>query len=129
MLTIEKLRRREIEEPRRVVSFALGAARMTARNMRRAGDRWRASVDAAAAAKLPAVDPPEPLDTDRLRECLAGLAERERSVVVLTFYDLRTSRQVGDQLGVSEGNVRVIRSRALGRLRDCMQVGGGEDQR
>lgn len=126
MLTITKLRRREIDEPRRITSFALGAARMTAQNMRRSELRWRELQEGPSAIDDLAIAPPEPLDTERLGECLAGLAERERSVVVLTFYDMQTSRQVGAQLGVSEGNVRVIRSRALSRLRECMQ---GEEGR
>jgi RNA polymerase sigma-70 factor (ECF subfamily) len=60
------------------------------------------------------------LDVDRLEKCLARLAERERIVVLLTFYAERTSGEVGKELGVTEGNVRVIRHRAVERLRTCM---------
>jgi len=128
MVTITKLRQREIAEPSRIASFVLGAARMTAQNMRRAERRRRISEDSADSLADLAVDPPEPADSERLAECLAALAERERSVVVLTFYDMQTSRDVAAILGTSDGNVRVIRSRALGRLRDCMQL-DREDER
>jgi len=63
------------------------------------------------------------LDLDRLEACLARLAERERMVVLLTFYAERTSGEVGKELGVRDGNVRVIRHRAVERLRTCMTSG------
>ncbi len=52
--------------------------------------------------------------------CLQALAERERLVVVLTFFADKSGDEVAKELGVSAGNVRVIRHRALARLRDCM---------
>ena len=60
------------------------------------------------------------LDADRLEACLGRLAERERLVVLLTFYADRSSREVATELGVQDGNVRVIRHRAIERLRTCM---------
>ena len=60
------------------------------------------------------------LDVDHLERCLARLAERERRVVILTFYAEKTATEVGEELGVKEGNVRVIRHRAIERLRTCM---------
>jgi DNA-directed RNA polymerase specialized sigma24 family protein len=44
-------------------------------------------------------------------------------VVLLTFYAERTSGEVGRELGVKDGNVRVIRHRAIERLRTCMTSG------
>jgi RNA polymerase sigma-70 factor (ECF subfamily) len=64
---------------------------------------------------------PEPApDLDKLSECLGRLAERERSIVVMTFYEEHSSETVAGALGLSSENVRVIRHRALGRLRRCM---------
>ena len=60
------------------------------------------------------------LDPDRLAGCLEALSERERSVVVMSFFDDKPADEVGAGLGLTGGNVRVIRHRALGRLRDCM---------
>ena len=72
---------------------------------------------------MPAADaPPEPLDLGRLRRCLDTLAERDRTVIVLSFYDERTSGQIAGQLGLSEGNVRVIRHRALAQLHRCLEL-------
>jgi RNA polymerase sigma-70 factor (ECF subfamily) len=72
----------------------------------------------ADAFDIPAAD--STLDADHLERCLARLAERERMVVVLTFYGEKTAGEVGQELGVKEGNVRVIRHRAIERLRTCM---------
>ena len=51
------------------------------------------------------------------------MAERERSVLLMTFYEDRQADDVARLLGLTAGNVRVIRHRALGRLRDCV-IGG-----
>jgi RNA polymerase sigma-70 factor (ECF subfamily) len=60
------------------------------------------------------------LDRDRLAACLEALSERERSVVVLSFFEDKSADEVGAELATSAGNVRVIRHRALARLRKCM---------
>jgi RNA polymerase sigma-70 factor (ECF subfamily) len=67
-------------------------------------------------------DTPEPLalDADKLTACLQGLAERERTVVVLTFFADKAADEVARELGLTPGNVRVIRHRAIARLRECM---------
>ena len=64
---------------------------------------------------------PPSIDGHRLRRCVEALKERERSVVVLTFYDEQTSREAAHALGLSEANVRVIRHRALKLLHACME--------
>jgi RNA polymerase sigma-70 factor (ECF subfamily) len=38
----------------------------------------------------------------------------------MTFYDDQPAKEVAAALGLSEGNVRVIRHRGLERLRDCV---------
>ena len=62
---------------------------------------------------------------DHLERCLARLAARERMVVLLTFYGEKNAGEVGQELGVKEGNVRVIRHRAIERLRTCMTSSEG----
>lgn len=58
----------------------------------------------------------------RLISCLRNLTERERSVVLLTFCADTPTEEVADDLGLESGNVRVIRHRALQRLRDCLDA-------
>jgi RNA polymerase sigma-70 factor (ECF subfamily) len=43
--------------------------------------------------------------------------------VFQTFYAESTAATVASELGVSEGNVRVIRHRALAKLRACVLAG------
>jgi RNA polymerase sigma-70 factor (ECF subfamily) len=120
-LTIEKLRSGAVREPERIGSFVLGAARMAARDLRRTGQRGQASSELLdEVAETLGVEPAEPLDLEQLGGCLDALAERDRTVIVLTFYDERTSGQIASQLGLSEGNVRVVRHRALAQLQRCM---------
>jgi DNA-directed RNA polymerase specialized sigma24 family protein len=45
-------------------------------------------------------------------------------IVLLTFYAERSARQVGDEMTMTEGNVRVTRHRAIGKLRACMSAAG-----
>jgi RNA polymerase sigma-70 factor, ECF subfamily len=58
-----------------------------------------------------------------VRDCLARLAERERSVLVLTFYADEPSAGIAARLGLSPENVRTVRHRAFGRLRRCVEGG------
>jgi RNA polymerase sigma-70 factor (ECF subfamily) len=44
-------------------------------------------------------------------------------VVLATFVDERDTDDVGRSMGLSAGNVRVIRHRALAHLHDCMEGG------
>ena len=60
------------------------------------------------------------LDEERLASCLDRLSERERSVVLITFHQDKQADEVAALLALTAGNVRVIRYRALNRLRDCV---------
>jgi RNA polymerase sigma-70 factor (ECF subfamily) len=126
LMTLERLRAGKVREPERIASFALGACRMTVLEMRR-GTRRREALLETWGGAAEAFEAPEPLalDPDRLAGCLEALSERERSVVVLTFFADKQADEVGAELATSGGNVRVIRHRALARLRECM--GAGED--
>ena len=121
LLTIEKLRDGSVRNADQIASFVLGTSRMMARDLRRR--EWRRSKLREAYMASPAPEArrgSELLDLDRLDACLARLSERDRLVVLLTFYAERTPSEVQQELGVSEGNVRVIRHRAIQRLRACV---------
>jgi RNA polymerase sigma-70 factor (ECF subfamily) len=120
------LRDGALREPGMVASFALGTARQMVVDARR-GERRRAGLrEAFPLDLLPTVEgPADPPDAERLKYCLGALAERERSVLVMTFYDERPADQVAGELGLTAGNVRVIRHRALERMRGCMEAPEG----
>lgn len=63
------------------------------------------------------------LDAPRVATCLRALPERDRLVVLLTFYADREAPRIAADLGVSPGAVRTIRHRAMARLRECV-LGG-----
>ena len=124
-LTIEQLRSGKLREPDRVLSFVLGACRMTVQHQRRTAFRREELLqrygDDVSPAEHGAVAPQ--LDHRRIAECLERLPERERSVLVMTFYDDQTADAVASQLGVTAGHVRVIRHRGMNKLRRCVDPG------
>lgn len=123
-LAIEKLRSGALDAPERIVSFVFGACRMTVIDLLR-GQRRREQLLQQHADELPMADlhvTPR-LDHERVARCLERLAERERAVLVLSFYDEQPADAVGRSLGLSAGNVRVIRHRGLDRLRRCVDGG------
>ncbi len=119
--TIERLRAGEVRQPEQIGSFILGTSRMMAHAERRIARRRGAL---AARFIAPALETPPPslaaLDAPRVAACLRALAERDRLVVLLTFYADREAPRIAEDLGVSPGAVRVIRHRAMASLRDCV---------
>jgi RNA polymerase sigma-70 factor, ECF subfamily len=119
--TLEALRANRVREPEKLASFVLGTCRMTALALRRGAQR-RERLFTLFQDDLPAPAPPPAarLDRDRLTRCMEDLKERERTVIVMTFYDEQTGADVANFLGVSEANLRVIRHRAIHQLRQCL---------
>lgn len=121
VLTLERLRAGRVREPERLASFVFGACRLVVRNQRR-GLRRREGLLDRYSSSFPREAVPETagLDRERLRDCLSRLAERERTVLVLTFYAEEPSAGIAARLRTSPENVRTLRHRAFGRLRDCV---------
>ena len=65
---------------------------------------------------------PEP-ESARVDRCLATLQPREWRLLLLLFQEGSTPAEAAEMLGTTAGNVRVIRHRALGRLRECVEAG------
>ena len=121
--TIEALRAGSLREPEKLVSFVLGTCRMTVLDLRRNAQRRERLLEQFGPDLLAPFQPSLPCpDHDQLTRCVQSLKERERAVIVMTFYDEQTGADVASFLGVSESNVRVIRHRAIHQLRDCMGV-------
>jgi RNA polymerase sigma-70 factor, ECF subfamily len=126
LLTIEKLRAKQLREPEKIASFVLGTSRMVVRDWWRSAARQKKLADefARGIEILEEFNSPE-IETAQLTECLQRLLERERTILVMTFYGEKSTQEVAMQLGLSSENVRVIRHRALGRTRQCMTGGRG----
>lgn len=121
MTTIQKLRAGELRDAERLAPFVFGICRMSVLELRRGGLRRERLLERYGEHLAPAAAAPEPLfDLERVAGCLEQLPQRERSVLLMTFYEDKPADEVGAQLGLSASNVRVIRHRGLARLRECV---------
>lgn len=124
MLTaLEALREGRLREPEKLASFVLGTCRMTVLNLRRGAQRKEELLKQFGAEFIDSVEPSLPqLDRPQLARCMQSLKERDRAVIVMSFYAEQTSAAIAASLSTSEANVRLIRHRAIHQLRDCMGV-------
>ena len=58
---------------------------------------------------------------EALRPLLAALPERERTVLMLRFFESMTQTQIADRVGISQMHVSRLLARSLARLRDQLQ--------
>jgi RNA polymerase sigma-70 factor (ECF subfamily) len=123
LATFDSLREGRVRDPDQLGSFILGCARLTVQNPRR-GNARRAALLARWATPAEAFGG-EPIAPERLEDCLHRLGERERTVLSLTFYADRSAAEIAHELATSDGNVRVIRHRALASLAGCLDGRGG----
>ena len=119
--TIERLHAGDVRRPEEIGSFILGTSRMMAHGERRTARRREALaarfIDAEPETRQPSI---AALDAPRVAECLRALGERDRLVLLLTFYADREAPRIAEDLGISPGAVRAIRHKAMSRLRDCV---------
>jgi RNA polymerase sigma-70 factor (ECF subfamily) len=124
MMTLERLREGRLRDPEKLASFVFGMCRMVVLDLRRGTARREELLERYADTEEGAQDAEEPrvLEQARLAACLERLAERERSVLALSFFADKSADEAARELALAPGNVRVIRHRALARLREC--IGG-----
>jgi RNA polymerase sigma-70 factor (ECF subfamily) len=120
--TIEALRAGRLRESDKLAQFVLGTCRMSVLDLRRSARRHKHLLEEFGWTLVPDQPPMPSLDGAQLARCVRALKERERSVVVMTFYDEQTAAETAHFLGISEANVRVIRHRAVQQLRVCMRA-------
>ncbi len=125
LITLEALRAGKLREPAKIASFVLGTCRMTVLDFRRSAFRRERLLQELGGhteiVQLPAS--PE-YDPTQLAHCVQSLKERDRTVVVMSFYDEHKGADIAATLGISDSNVRIIRHRAIRQLLACM--GGSE---
>jgi len=117
---IGHLRAGKLREPDRLASFIFGICRMTVLDLRRGQVRRDRLLDTYGDALIPPEPSSPDLDHARLAFCLERLAERERTILLMTFYEDLPTAELARELGLSQANVRVIRHRGLERLRTCV---------
>jgi len=121
------VRQGRVTEPDHLDRFVLGTCRNVAMRMR---DHAKRAEPTEVAALDVAIEVPEPetVDLRSLTRCLAGLDSRARVVVHLSFHEERSAEEIAQRLGTTAGNVRVLRHRAVARLRRCLD-GRAEESR
>jgi RNA polymerase sigma-70 factor (ECF subfamily) len=87
------------------------------------GERRRAAIFARFEHEE-AVEPLSDLalDSTRLAPCLAALRERERTILLLTYYADKSAPEIAAAIGTTAGAVRVGRHRALASMRECIEA-------
>ena len=86
LLTIEKLRDGSVRDVDQIGSFILGVSRTIAIDLKRRERRRERLRETFVVEPILEPQSEAALDVDRLETCLGGLSERERIVVLLTFY-------------------------------------------
>jgi len=129
-VVLTALRNGRVDDLELLDRYVLGVCRNVAHTLRRSGDRTAKAARRLALEPAPALEqPPDPPwgrhAVEQLTLCLGGLSQREQRVVRLSFTEWQSSTEIAGQLGVAPGNVRVIRHRALHKLRECMDGAGG----
>jgi RNA polymerase sigma-70 factor, ECF subfamily len=103
-----------------LLAIVANEARNRVRNRRR-----REGLAERAAGELawqpPAVEAPTPSD-GRLREALAALPERDRSVIACRYVLDLGEQETAAVLGIARGTVKSRTARALERLRGTLEV-------
>jgi RNA polymerase sigma-70 factor (ECF subfamily) len=119
---VQAVRAGAIAEPERAGGFVLGICKNVARERARLAERraelWAQFGDALA----PLEDAPElaRYQLALLEDCLSQISQRSRDVIKHAFVHGESAAEIGTRLEMSEGNVRVVRHRALEALRSCM---------
>jgi RNA polymerase sigma factor (sigma-70 family) len=128
---IQALQAGRIEKPESLPSFLFQTAlHVCQRRYRSAGREVKALRRFGASSPESAPDDPlgSLLSEERraaVREALARLEPEDREILTLTYAEALRSAEIAGRLGTSEGNVRVRRHRALGRLARLLGVTRG----
>ena len=99
LVTIERLRAGEVRNPDEIGSFILGTSRMLAGSTARKARRRESLTAQFHAPALYAEPDVSTGDIAAVERCLHALAERDRRVLVLTFYAEKTSPEIATELG------------------------------
>lgn len=119
---VQALRAGAVGEPERVGGFLLGicknVARERARQQERRSELWEQFGSALASLE----DEPKRTgyEVAQLEDCISQMTIRSRDVIRGAFIEGHTASEIASKLAMTEGNVRVVRHRALESLRECM---------
>jgi RNA polymerase sigma-70 factor (ECF subfamily) len=121
---IEAARADRVEKPERLGAFVLGVCRFTVWDLRRGRRRERRATEGTLPLDVAAEPDVHPVDRMQLERCVGQLAPRSATVIRMSFGEDRPAHEIADLLGLTAGNVRVIRHRALAGLQACLDGDG-----
>lgn len=113
-----QMRRGDIEHPRAYVRRAV-VNEVNSRFRRLALERREASKRSGDDRGLRGADDVI-VDTDEMFAALRRLSDRQRTVVVLRFYEDLPEKAIADVMGISIGTVKSTLSRGMERLRSLL---------
>ncbi len=119
---VEAVRAGAVAEPVRVGGFILGICKNLARERARSTER-RALLWEQFGSTLAGLSDEPAVATYQLallEDCLSQITHRSREVIRHAFIDGESAAEIAARLEMTEGNVRVVRHRALEALRTCM---------
>jgi RNA polymerase sigma-70 factor (ECF subfamily) len=119
---VQAIRQGQISEPERAGGFVLGICKNVARERARIADRRSALWEEFGAALAPLDEQPEVAryQLALLEDCLSQMTQRSREVLKHAYVDGESAAEIAARLAMTDGNVRVVRHRALEALRTCM---------
>lgn len=120
LTVLAALREGRVQEPDRIASFVLGTCRLVAGGWQRR-ERRREDLSVRMVVETCVEPTQRELSSERLYGCLQHLAPREQRLLIMSFQEDRDADEIAAALELSAGNVRVLRHRALARLRECVQ--------
>src|SRR5215510_16501655 len=107
-MTNERLRAGEIRNLEQIGSFILGASRMTCGGIRRTERRRQ---DLHARFEMPEPEAPsgesDVFGLEAVGQCLAAIRERERVILIQTYYAEKSADDIASALGMTAGAIRV----------------------
>lgn len=120
LTVLAALREGGVREPDRIASFVLGTCRLVASGWQRR-ERRRQELSVRMVVETTVEPADDELPPERLYGCLKHLPPREQRLLIMTFHEDRSADEIAAALGLQAGNVRVLRHRALARLRECVE--------
>jgi RNA polymerase sigma-70 factor (ECF subfamily) len=121
VIVLQALRAGRVDTPERLGSYVLSTCRHRVWEKNRG--REHRPIDDEVATVLRYETDWIHLERERVEHCLSRLGLRERTIVVETFCNETPTDELAAQLGLTPGNVRVIRHRTLAQLLACVQGG------
>jgi RNA polymerase sigma-70 factor (ECF subfamily) len=122
LAVLQAARGKRIEDPERVDRFMLGASRNVSQRMREVDGRATSDAEMDQVPDRSRPEAYERVDAAALATCMAALDDRSRQVVMMSFNDERPADEIAKLLGLTAGNVRVVRHRAIAALRRCLDA-------